>query len=63
MIVERVVADMDEIVEKVRFPEWQDTDEGERTVKQALRRTLAQVQAPARPTAGRKAYGYIRQYY
>ena len=31
IIVERVVADIDDIVEKVRFPEWQHTDEGERT--------------------------------
>ena len=35
IIVERVVSDIDDIVEKVRFPEWQHTDEGERTVKGA----------------------------
>ena len=40
VIVERIVADIDAIVEKVRFPGWQHTDEGERTVKQAVRRTL-----------------------
>jgi type I restriction enzyme R subunit len=34
IIVERIVADIDDIVEKVRFPERQHMDEGERTVKQ-----------------------------
>ncbi len=49
IIVERVVDDIDEIVRQVRFPGWQHTDAGEREVKQALRRTLLQVQAPHGP--------------
>jgi len=27
IIVERIVADIDEIVKKVRFPDWQHTDQ------------------------------------
>lgn len=63
VIVERVVADIDSIVEKVRFPEWQHTDEGERTVKQALRRTLLTYKLHKDQELFEKAYGYIRQYY
>lgn len=63
IIVERVVADIDDIVEKVRFPEWQHTDEGERTVKQALRRTLLKYKLHRDEDLFQKAYGYIKQYY
>ena len=49
IIVERVVADIDDIVEKVRFPEWQHTDEGERDGKAGPATRSAQVQAPPRP--------------
>ena len=37
VIVERIVADIDEIVRNVRFDGWQQTIAGEREVKQALR--------------------------
>ncbi|WP_223146733.1 hypothetical protein [Methylomonas albis] len=40
IIVERVVADIDEIVRLVRFPGWQNTLAGEREVKKALRKSL-----------------------
>jgi type I restriction enzyme R subunit len=63
IIVERVVVDIDDIVEKVRFPEWQHTDEGERTVKQALRRTLLRYKLHRDQELFEKAYGYIKQYY
>nr|WP_312354965.1 type I restriction endonuclease subunit R [Stenotrophomonas pavanii] len=36
IMVERVVADIDEIVRLVRFPGWQGTQAGEREVKKAL---------------------------
>jgi hypothetical protein len=49
VIVERIVADIDAIVKQVRFDGWQATAQGEREVKQALRRSLArQVQAAHR---------------
>jgi type I restriction enzyme R subunit len=63
IIVERIVNDIDSIVEKVRFPEWQHTDEGERTVKQALRRTLLRYKLHRDQELFEKAYGYIKQYY
>jgi type I restriction enzyme, R subunit len=63
VIVERIVADIDDIVEKVRFPEWQYTDEGERTVKQALRRVLLKYRLHRDQDLFEKAYGYIKQYY
>src|ERR1035437_8463103 len=37
IIVERIVADIDDIVKKVRFPEWQQTTQGERLVQKELR--------------------------
>ena len=40
VIVERIVADIDEIVRMVRFPGWQQTSAGEREVQKALRKTL-----------------------
>src|SRR5208283_830558 len=40
IIVERIVTDIDDIVKKVRFPEWQQTTQGERLVQKELRRTL-----------------------
>ena len=60
-----MVADIDSIVEKVRFPEWQHTDEGERTVKQALRRALLtyKLKLHRDQELFEKAYGYIKQYY
>lgn len=63
VIVERIVTDIDEIVEKVRFPEWQHTSEGERTVKRALRQTLLKYKLHKDNELFEKAYGYIKQYY
>src|SRR6185437_259711 len=40
IIVERIVNDIDDIVRKVRFPDWQQTTQGERLVQKELRRTL-----------------------
>lgn len=40
VIVERIVADIDEIVRMIRFPGWHQTSSGEREVQKALRKTL-----------------------
>lgn len=37
IIVERIVNEIDEIVKIVRFPGWQDTDQGRKDVEKALR--------------------------
>lgn len=44
IIVERIVNDIDWIVRQVRFEGWQNTAGGERTGRQALRRTLLKYQ-------------------
>ncbi len=63
IMVERVVADIDEIVRVVRFPGWQGTQAGEREVKKALRRALFKYKLHADEELFEKAYSYIRQYY
>ena len=63
VIVERVVGDIDEIVRKVRFPGWQQTDAGEREVKRALRKSLLKYKLHTEQDLYDQAYGYIRQYY
>ena len=63
VVVERVVADIDEIVRFVRFPGWQHTAAGEREVKKALRKTLLKYRLHEDEELFEKAYGYVRQYY
>ena len=63
IMVERVVADIDEIVRLVRFPGWQDTLAGEREIKKALRKSLFKYKLHADEDLFEKAYSYIRQYY
>lgn len=62
-MVERIVADIDEIVRIVRFPGWQTTNAGERTVKIALRQTLAKYQLHKDSDLFERAYQYIAEYY
>ncbi len=63
IIVERIVSDIDEIVKKVRFPNWQHTSQGERLVQKELRRALLKYKLHTDQEIFDKAYGYIRQYY
>jgi len=63
VIVERIVTDIDSIVKQVRFDGWQSTAQGEREVKQALRRALLKYRLHTDQDLFDKAYGYIRQYY
>jgi type I restriction enzyme, R subunit len=63
ILVERVVADIDEIVRLVRFPGWQSTQAGEREVKKALRKALFKYKLHADEDLFEKAYSYIKQYY
>ena len=55
--------DIDEIVRRVRFPDWQTTSAGEREVKKALRRTLFKYKLHQDADLFERAYGYIREYY
>ena len=63
IIVERIVADIDDIVRKVHFPDWQHTSQGERLVQKELRKTLLRYQLHRDQELFDTAYGYIRQYY
>ncbi|HRJ72113.1 MAG TPA: type I restriction endonuclease subunit R [Terrimicrobiaceae bacterium] len=63
VIVERVVTEIDGIVKQVRFDGWQNTSQGEREVKQALRRALMKYKLHTDQDLFDRAYGYIRQYY
>jgi type I restriction-modification system DNA methylase subunit len=63
IIVERIVADIDDIVKKVRFPDWQRTTQGERLVQKELRKTLLKYKLHTDQELFDKAYGYVRQYY
>jgi type I restriction enzyme, R subunit len=63
IIVERIVADIDDIVKKVRFPDWQHTSQGERLVQKELRRTLLKYKLHTDQELFDKAYAYVRQYY
>jgi type I restriction enzyme R subunit len=63
VIVERVVADIDEIVRQVRFPGWQQTAAGERDVQRALRKSLLKYKLHSDQDLFDRAYGYIVQYY
>lgn len=63
VMVERIVADIDEIVRLVRFPGWQSTKAGEREVQKALRKVIYVKYKIKDQDLFDKAYGYIRQYY
>ena len=63
VIVERIVGDIDSIVRQVRFPDWQNTTQGEREVQKALRKALLKYKLHTDAELFEKAYGYIRQYY
>jgi type I restriction enzyme R subunit len=63
IIVERIVSDIDEIVKKVRFPDWQHTSQGERLVQKELRKALLKYQLHRDQDLFDRAYAYIRQYY
>jgi type I restriction enzyme R subunit len=63
VVVEWIVADIDEIVRMVRFPGWQNTFKGERDVQKALRRVIYVKYQLKDQELFDKAYGYIRQYY
>lgn len=63
VLIERVVADIDEIVRMVRFPGWQNTKAGEREVQKALRKVIYVKYQVKDQDLFDKAFGYIRQYY
>lgn len=63
VIVERIVADIDNIVKIVRFPGWQNTTAGMQEVKKALRSVVWIKYKIKDKEVFDKAYSYIKQYY
>jgi type I restriction enzyme, R subunit len=63
IIVERIVADIDDIVKKVRFDGWQATTQGKRLVQKSLRDVLYLKYKLRDEDLFDKAYAYISQYY
>ena len=63
VIVERIVADIDNIVKIVRFDGWQSTTAGKQEVKKALR-SVVWIKYKIKDTdVFNRAYSYIEQYY
>lgn len=63
VIVERIVNDIDAIVKVVRFDHWQNTTEGKREIKKALRSIIWIKYKIKDNDVFNKAYEYIAQYY
>jgi type I restriction enzyme R subunit len=63
VIVENIVNRIDEVVRGVRFEGWQSTQQGDKEVRRALRKTLyVQFKIPDNDVF-EKALGYVREYY
>jgi len=63
VIVENIVSRIDEVVRGVRFEGWQSTQQGDKEVRRALRKTLyVQFKIPDNDVF-EKALGYVREYY
>lgn len=63
IIVEKVVADIDDVVRGVRFPGWQDTRAGDQQVRKELRHTLYIKHKIRDSDIFTQAHAYIREYY
>lgn len=63
VIVERIVADIDNIVKIVRFDGWQNTTAGKQEVRKALRSVIWIKYKIRDNEVFNKAYSYIEQYY
>ena len=62
-VVERIVGDIDAIVRAISFPGWQHSNQGEREVQQALRKSLLKYKLHKDQILFDRAYGYIKEYY
>lgn len=63
VIVERIAADIDNLVRIVRFPGWQGTKAGKREVQKALRSVVYVDYKIKDGDLFDRAFGYVRQYY
>ena len=63
VIIEDVARDVDMIVRQVAFTGWSEKDDGDRRVRQELRKVLKRYGLPASGEPFDSAYGYIRENY
>jgi type I restriction enzyme R subunit len=63
VIIENVVADIDTIVRQVRFTGWNNTQNGDRTVRKEVRLILKKYSLPTTGELFDRAYAYIRENY
>lgn len=63
VVVERIVNDIDAIVRAISFPGWQHSNQGEREVQQALRKSLLKYKLHKDQILFDRAYAYIKEYY
>ncbi len=63
VIVDDVVRDIDTIVKQVRFTGWNETQEGDRTVRRELRMVLKKYALPITGPLFDNAYAYVRENY
>jgi type I restriction enzyme, R subunit len=63
VIVDDVVRDIDAIVKQVRFTGWNETQEGDRTVRKEIRVVLKRYQLPLTGPLFDNAYAYVRENY
>lgn len=63
VIVDDVVRDIDTIVKQVRYTGWNETQEGDRTVRRELRQVLKKFGLPVTGPLFDNAYGYVRENY
>lgn len=63
VIVDDVVRDIDTIVKQVRYTGWNETQEGDRTVRKELRQVLKKFGLPLTGPLFDNAYGYVRENY
>ena len=62
-VVGRIVEDIDSIVKIVRFPNWQNSNAGQREVQKSLRQTLLKYKLHKDQILFERAYEYIKEYY
>lgn len=63
VIVEEIVANIDEVVRQVRFTGWNETQSGDRQVRRELRKILKDKGLPETGELFDRAYAYIRENY
>jgi len=63
VIVEDVVRDIDTIVKQVRFTGWNETQDGDRTVRKELRAVLKKYALPVTGPLFDNAYAYVAENY